>query len=137
VGTGEAVVAAADDEEAGLRADTGRDRWRRSYDTPVEGLAATGEGVVATGNGLAAVAPRAGTERWRIGVGNELELAVGDGATYGLSYDTPVIAFDPESGDVLWRHGGFEGTTSPVLAGEYLFVGDGSGRVRAIGPEPE
>jgi hypothetical protein len=99
VGTGEAVVAAADDEEAGLRADTGRDRWRRSYDTPVEGLAATGEGVVATGNGLAAVAPRAGTERWRIGVGNELELAVGDGAIHGLSYDTPVIAFDPRE----WR----------------------------------
>jgi hypothetical protein len=130
VGTGEAVVAAADDEEAGLRADTGRDRWRRSYDTPVEGLAATGEGVVvATGNGLAAVAPRASTERWRnpadgtvvkpLSVGQETVVVV------GLS-SGDVLAAESGTGERRWRAS--VGTAPRVRPG-----GRGRPRVRRNG----
>jgi hypothetical protein len=54
-----------------------------------------------------------------------------------LGLDTPLLALDPSDGSELWRHGGFDGTTSPALAGDYLFVGDETGRVRAIGPGQE
>jgi outer membrane protein assembly factor BamB len=106
VGTGGTVVAAAGDEVAGLRADTGPDRWRSSYDAPVEGLAATGDGVVvATGNGLAAVAPRDGTERWRHPTDGTVATppAVGPVAVaVGLS-SGDVLAAEPDTGERRWK----------------------------------
>jgi len=115
----------------------GSERWSRttggSHHPP-----AVGDGTVYTPSEGAVHAFDAtdGTERWRAGVGTDLALAVGD-AVYGLAHDAPVLALDTEGGDLLWRHGGPEWTTPPAIAGEYLFLGDGTGRVHALGQEPE
>jgi len=100
---------------------------------------AVGEDAVHVGtmNGSLYAFERAdGTERWRTGVGTDLAPTVGD-AVYGGAHDAPVVAFDAGNGDLLWRHGGPEWTTPPAIAGECLFLGDGTGRARALGPEPE
>ncbi|MEF8869493.1 MAG: PQQ-binding-like beta-propeller repeat protein [Haloarculaceae archaeon] len=119
-------------------AEDGSERWSRSTGGAHESPALHDDTVYASGDGsVYALDAADGTERWRTGVGDDLALAVGSEAVYGLSFDTPVLALDRSDGSVRWRQRGFVGTTAPALAGEYLFVGDDTGRVRAIGPTPE
>lgn len=75
-----------------------------------------------------------GTERWQSVVGDDLQLAVGDGAVYGVGHDTPLVALDPGDGDDLWRRREFDPSTAPAIAGEFLFFGARDGRIRALGP---
>jgi len=75
-----------------------------------------------------------GTELWRTELGEGRRVVVGDGAVYGVHYDAPAVALDPSNGDELWRGGDATATTTPALAGEYLFVGTDTGQVRAFGP---
>ena len=135
VADGRVFVNAGDSLRA-LDAADGSERWSRATGGAHEPPAVYDGTVYAPGNdAVHAFDTDDGTERWRTDVGGDLRLAVGD-AVYGQRYDTPLLALDRTDGTVLWRHGGFEGTTSPALADEYLFVGDGSGRIRAVGPEP-
>ncbi len=75
-----------------------------------------------------------GTERWRSAVGDDLQLAVGDGAVYGVGHDTPPVALDPGDGSELWLRRDLDPTTAPALADEFLFVGARGGRIHALGP---
>lgn len=113
----------------------GSERWSRTTGGSHHPPAVHDGTVYAPGDGTLYAFDDDGTERWRTGVVDDLMLAVGDGTVFGMGYDTPVLALDPSDGSVLWRYGDFRGTTSPALADEYLFLGDDTGRVRAIGPE--
>jgi outer membrane protein assembly factor BamB len=75
-----------------------------------------------------------GSERWQSVVGDDLQLAVGDGAVYGVGYDTPLVALDSSDGSRLWRRREFDLSTAPAIADEFLFFGTGEGRIRALGP---
>lgn len=77
-----------------------------------------------------------GTRRWRTRTGEDLRLAVGD-AVYGVGFDTPLLALDPDDGSRRWRLSGAQPTTAPTVADRYLFAGDETGRVFALGPAPE
>jgi outer membrane protein assembly factor BamB len=93
--------------------------------------------VYAPGDGAVSAFDAAdGTRRWRTGVGGDLALAAGEAAVYGRGHETPLLALDPSDGRELWRHGGFMATTPAAVADDYLFVGDETGAVRAVGPDP-
>lgn len=78
-----------------------------------------------------------GTEQWQTPVGNTLKMAATGDAVYGWGLDTPLVALDPDDGSWLWQTGGFEPRSPLAVAGDYLFVGDNSGSVRALGPTPD
>jgi len=75
-----------------------------------------------------------GTELWRTELGEGRRVVVGDGTVYGVHYDAPAVALDTEDGSELWRVGDAAASTTPALAGEYLFFGTGTGQVRAVEP---
>jgi|GEM_PF-2491886 len=77
-----------------------------------------------------------GTELWRTPLTEGRRVVVCDSAVYGVHYEAPAVALDPEDGSELWRVGDAIASTSPALAGEYLFFGTDTGQVRAFGPDP-
>ena len=76
-----------------------------------------------------------GTELWRTGLREGRRVVVGDDAVYGVHYEAPAVALDPEDGSELWRVGDATASTTPAVAGEYLFFGTDTGQVRAFGPD--
>jgi outer membrane protein assembly factor BamB len=86
-----------------------------------------------TESGVVAAAAADGTRQFGVGTGSPA-VALGDGTVYAAT-ERAVSAVDATTGDRLWRDR-LPARTVPVPADEFLFVGDDSGRLRAIGPDP-
>jgi len=121
---------------------TGEERW--AADTGQSNLApAARDGVVyasavdrqAEQAHVSAFDAAEGTELWRTRLAEGRRVVVGDGAVYGVHYDAPAVALDPEDGSELWRVGDATVSTTPAVADEYLFFGTDTGQVRAFGPD--
>jgi len=130
------------------RRDRPRPRRRRRDDDPVPadrslgppGARGTGrDGTVYAGGGttVEAFALATGERRWRTAAGVAPEVVAGEAAVYLRSHGSLIVALAHEDGRVLWERDGVAARRSPAVAGEYLFVGDADGGVRALGPEPE
>ncbi len=112
----------------------GTERWARSTGGSTHPPVVRDGTVFASGgDAVYAFDATGGRERWRTPVGDELLLAAGPDALYGLGYDAPLRALDPDDGSELWRRGDAGATTPPAIAGGFLFVGDGAGAIRALG----
>ena len=133
------------------RAD-GSVRWQTDVTSTVWGAPAVGEGLVfaaqrATENPeadavLYALAPETGQVRWRRALTSDPRfdpvdaLVVGDGLVYLSTGTGPLVAYDTESGEPVWRldpPSGVQG--SPALADGTLYVGDLDGTFHALDAE--
>lgn len=133
------------------RAD-GSVRWVTSVTSTVWGAPAVGEGFVfaaqrATQNpeadaALYALDPGTGQVRWRQTLPSDPRFdpvdapVVGDGLVYLSTGTGPLVAYDTESGEPVWRldpPSGVQG--SPALADGTLYVGDLDGTFHALDAE--
>lgn len=74
-----------------------------------------------------------GAERWQRSVGDTLTMVATDDAMYAWGHDTPLVALDPADGSNLWRLPSLEPSSPLAVADGYLFFGDHTGSVRALG----
>lgn len=97
------------------------------------------DGTVYAGGGttVEAFALATGDRRWRTAAALDPEVVAGEAAVYLRSHGSSIVALAHEDGRVPWERDGVAARGSPAVAGEYLFVGDADGGVRALGPEPE
>ena len=127
-------------------------RWHTTLTSTVWGAPAVGDGLVfaaqrATQNpeadaALYALAPDTGQVRWRRMLPSDPRFdpvdapVVGDGLVYLSSGTGPLVAYDTNSGDPVWRldpPSGVQG--SPALADGTLYVGDLDGTFHALDAE--
>lgn len=130
------VVVNVGDSLRVLDAADGTERWSRSTGGSTHPPVVDGAKIYVPGDGAVHAFAGDGRTRWRTDVGEDLMLAAGADALYGVGFDSPLLAFDPADGSERWRYDEHDVTTAPALAGAYLFAGDETGTVRALGPDP-
>ncbi len=120
-----------------LDREDGTERWARQTGGSNRPPVVRDGTVYAPGdNGVSAFDATDGTRQWSNPVGADLRLAVGD-LVYGVGFDTPLLALDPADGSEVWQKAGYQPSTVPVVTDEYLFCGDNTGTVSALGATPE
>jgi outer membrane protein assembly factor BamB len=119
-------------------AEDGTELWSRATGGSNEPPAVHDGTVYAVSDGTVfAFAVSDGSQQWRRSVGRNAGIVAGGEAVYALGFDTPLIALAHEDGTELWREPAAEAVALPAIAGEYLFFGETTGVVRAIGTIPE
>jgi outer membrane protein assembly factor BamB len=133
------VVVNPDETVHALDAADGTTLWSRPTGPSVLPAPAVRGGTVYTGGGTTVEAfdLATGDRRWRTAAGVDPEVVAGEAAVYLRSHGSSIVALAHEDGRVLWERDGVTARGSPAVAGDYLFVGDADGGVRALGPEPE
>jgi outer membrane protein assembly factor BamB len=133
------VVVNPDETVHVLDAADGSTVWSRPTGPSVLPAPAVRDGTVYAGGGttVEAVDLESGERRWRTEAALDPEVVAGEAAVYLRSHGSSVVALAHDDGRVLWERDGVTARGSPAVAGDYLFVGDADGGVRALGPEPE
>lgn len=113
-----------------IRADSGKIAWKVQTEGGVFAAPAVADGLVyvaSKSQSVMALEVKTGDKRWEYGIGGESSPAVVDGVVYVGSDDGGLYALDAKTGDPLWLlPTGAPVTTSPVVAGDTVYVGSGA-----------
>ncbi len=140
---GRLFVASSDGLVESLDAVSGKRNWRIKTDLEISGGPGVDEGLVFVGTRnaqLVAIDMETGEERWRARVSSEV-LSVPKsalGVVVVNTIDGKLFGIDKEDGSLLWLYEQpipvltLQGSASPVISGDRVFVGFASGKLAAL-----
>ncbi|MGH8119517.1 MAG: outer membrane protein assembly factor BamB [Gammaproteobacteria bacterium] len=141
--TGRIFVADSEGEIVAIDAQTGQVLWKTDADTRITGGPGASESLVIAGTGEAEVitlAADSGNILWRSKVSSEVLSApkYENNIIVVRTIDGKIFGLDAGAGERLWTYEQtvpvltLRGTSSPVIAGNYLVAGFDEGRLAAI-----
>ncbi len=142
-GQGRIFVADSDGEVQAMDQQSGKTLWNEDTDTPITGGPGTGDNLVVVGTGKADVisfSVDSGEILWRSRVTSEILSApqVAKNIVIVRTIDGKIFGLNAADGNQLWIYERpvpaltLRGTSSPVIAGDYVIAGFDEGRLAAI-----
>ncbi len=129
------VVTGREYWEAEVSFTTGRNELERLTDSDTSPLVAATTIYTATYQGnVAALRLQNAEIKWKAEASSRLPMSLGGGRLLITNELGEVVAFDAESGEMLWTQEGFRGhgMSRPLVVGERVVVGDADGNIYSL-----